>query len=235
MSVIVDAIKRISVIAEQRNWPNIPGEFLYTCEPYPPCKRVIPEDLSEEQLELVDNYCNSKPKLTLSEIEELAAPYRFSLPQEIYDLYQIGNGCLPIGDAKNKNWDSVYNYCYFPSMANPLWTLADAMSAYRSLLLEFNPELLPLCSYGEDKTLYMLGSKKFQETVPLIWIYDHSISDDIASMEVLWPSLTNMMLAYAERSESLCDGSLTENKEKIIYQKYSSGNELGWYEFSIVR
>lgn len=233
MSPIIDAIKRISVIAEQRHWANIPGTFLATHEPYPPKERVTSEDLNEEQLELIAIYCNSKPRLTLSEIEELTTPLRFSLPQEIYDLYQFGNGCLPIGISEDKNWDSIYNYFYFPSMENKLWPLSQAMGAYRNLLSsEDNPQVFPICTYGEDKTLFMLGSTDFQETAPLVWTYDESTCDDIANMEILWPSLSNMMLAYAERWESLYDGSFSENKDKEIYQKYSSGDEFGRYEFA---
>ncbi len=41
MSVIVDAIKRIAVIAKQSNFTNVPGDFVSSHPPYPVYKSVI--------------------------------------------------------------------------------------------------------------------------------------------------------------------------------------------------
>lgn len=231
MSSITDAIKRIAVIAEKRKTANTPGEFLAFRDPYPTAKHVHPDELSQEQIQLISEYCNSKPRLTLGEIEKLVEPYRFKLPQEIYDLYQMGNGCLPIGISDKRNWDSIYNYFNFSDAENSLWTLSNSMDAYCNLLIEDNPKLLPLCMYGEEATLFVLGGEEMKETAPLVWTYDDSTNDDVSKMEVIWSSLTNMLLAYAEYFESFSDGSWTEERKREIYQKYSNGTETGWCRF----
>jgi hypothetical protein len=231
VSLITDIIKRVAALVENRKTANIPGEFLAYRDPYPTPEYVHPDELSQEQIQLICEYCNPKPRLTLSEIEELIQAYRFKLPQEVYDLYQMGNGGLPIGISDEKNWDSVYNYFNFPSAEKSLWTLSNSMDAYCNLLIEDNPKLLPLCMYGEEATLFVLGGEEMKETAPLVWTYDDCINDDVSKMEVIWPSLTNMMLAYAERLESLSDGGWTDERERKIYQRYSNGTETGWYKF----
>jgi hypothetical protein len=231
MSAIIEVIKHIAVIVEQRKIANIPGEFLAYREPYPACEYVTFSDLNQEQNKLISEYCNPQPRLTLRQINELVEPYRFRLPQEIYDLYQMGNGGLPIGISEEKDWDSIYNYFNFPSSENALWTLSNSMNTYQDLLIESNPRLLPICIYGDESTLFVLGGTESQENAPLLWTHDDCLNDDISQMEILWPSLTNMMFAYAERLEALSERSLTESKERSIYQKYSSGSELGWYKF----
>lgn len=98
MSLIVSAVRRIATVAEQIKFPNLPRDLISSHDPYPPFKCVIPTELTQEQTELVnEHFDNYQPRLTLEQIEEIVEPYRFKLPQEVYDLYQVGNGCLPIG------------------------------------------------------------------------------------------------------------------------------------------
>ncbi len=233
MSVIVDAIKRIAVIAKQSNFTNVPGDFVSSHPPYPVYKSVMPEELSQENSKLIDEFFDGyQPRLTLEQIEEIVEPYRFKLPQEIYELYQIGNGCLPIGISEEEDWDSIYNYFNFFSLENNLWTLDNAMSAYCGQLEQCNPRLLPICAYEDESVLLVIGNSEPQETSPLVWTYyDSCLDNDFSTMEVVWSSLSNMMLAYAERYEALYQGSLTETKKQTIYQKYSSGCDWGFYKF----
>lgn len=76
-----------------------------------------------------------------------------------------------------------------------------------------------------------MGSDELQETAPLVLTYDHCLHSDLSKMEVVWPSLTNMILAYAEWYETLYNGGLTETTKEAIYQKYSSGSDWGFYKF----
>jgi hypothetical protein len=232
VSQIIDATNRISTIAKLRNFVNIPGEIISQHDPYPPYKIVISAELTPAQSKLIDECLGGyQPRLTLDQIEEVIEPYRFNLPQEIYDLYQIGNGCLPLGTSEDEDWDSIYNYFYFPSSEAPFWTLRNAMSAYANHLIDCNPRLLPICTYGDDSVLLVLGSNERQENSPLLMTYDHCLDSDLSQMEIVWPSLTNMMLAHAERYEALYEGRLTETEKTNIYQKYSSGSDLGFYKF----
>jgi hypothetical protein len=234
MSLLTETVRQIAVLAERRNQVNIPGMVLATCEPYPRCQSVLPEDLNGEQIELVTTSCNSKPKLSLAEIEELLAAYRFHLPQEAYDFYQLGNGCLPIGVSAERDWESIFNYFHFPNMENSLWTLAASMDAYCNGLIDRNPRLLPICAYEDESALFIVGGEEQRETGSLVWAYTYNddVARDVAEMEVVWPSLTNMMLAYSELYEGLSQPDWTKSKKEMIYQKYSASSEEGWYRFS---
>jgi hypothetical protein len=125
VSKIIDAIKRIAVIAKQNNFTNLPGNLIYEhC--YVTLQDVTPDALTQEHLKLVDEYLDGyQPRLTLDKIEETIENYCFKLPQEIYDLYLMGNGCLPIGILE-EDFDSIYNYFSFPSSECPLLTLREA-------------------------------------------------------------------------------------------------------------
>lgn len=223
MSLIIDAIKRISVIAERNRLANVPGYFLATWKPYPSERYVTPQELSREQLDLISSYCNPKPRVTLSEIRELTSQCRYSIPQEIYDLYQLGNGCLPIGTSENKDWDSIYNYYFFPSGRYHLVTLSTAVD----YVVHCHPQLWPISYHGEHQGLFaVLGAEESEETAPLVWAYKEVDDvDDVSSLSVDWPSLSNMMLAYAEYLEALYDRSLKVNV-KEIYSKYGNGQDL---------
>jgi hypothetical protein len=231
MSLIVGAVRRIATVAEQRKFPNLPGDIISSHDPYPPFKRVMPTELTQEQTELVnENFDNYQPRLTLEQIEEIVEPYQFRLPQEVYDLYELGNGCLPIGTSE-EDWNSVYNYFNFPGFENPFWTLRGAISAYCDRLIHQNSRLLPICAYEDESVLLVLGSNESQESAPLLLSEGHRLDDDPLEMEIIWPSLSNMMLAYAERYEALLDGSLTDVTKEEIYRKYSSGSDWGLYKF----
>ena len=211
------------MVAARNNFSNVPGYFLATWKPYPSERCVIPQELTREQLELISTYCNPQPRLTLSEIRELTSQCRYTIPQEICELYQLGNGCLPIGTSENEDWDSIYSYFFFPSGRYELITLATAID-YST---HCHPRLWPISHHGEHQALFaVLGTQESETTAPLIWAYKEVDStDDVSTLSVVWPSLSNMMLAYAEYWEALYDKSLQMNV-KEIYDKYGSGQDL---------
>lgn len=226
MSVIVDAIQRISTVAKQKGFANMPGQLLPYYDPYPSEKNIIPSELAQEQIELVDKYLGGyQTRLTLEQINETVRQFRFKLSKEFYDLYQLGNGCLPLITSKEEDLDSIYNYFYFISYTSNFLTLKNAMNAYCSFLIDSNPSLLPICTYQEEIVLCVLGSNIQEETSPVIISYDHDLHRDPSSMEIIWPSLSNMLLAYAELYETSYD-----NKE-AIYKKYGSNSEWGLKKF----
>jgi hypothetical protein len=105
------------------------------------------------------------------------------------------------------------------------------MSVYCNHLIGENPSLLPICTYQDSAVLLIIGSREKQESSPVLRTYDHCLCKDPSKMIMEWPSLTNMMLAYAEGYEALSDGKLTETERKAIYQKYSNNSEWGFHKF----
>ena len=228
MSQIIEAIKRIANTAKQKNnYYNLPATLLGYFPPYKSVSNATPENLTVEQLEIVDRYLkNFQPRLSLEQIEEIIEPYQFKLPQEFYDFYQMGNGCLPIGTPQDLY--SIYNYRYFPSYPQSFNTLQEAISCYKDILLDCNPRLLTIChSYDEaEVVLAIVGSEKQQETSPVFLTYSDCIREENPSeMMILFPSLTNMMLAYAELYES--KEKYTETWKEDIVSKYGGNPE--WF------
>ncbi len=186
--------------------------------------RELRKSLSPETLQkVVSNY--STPKLTLEQIQEITRDYPFQLPLEIIDLYQKGNGCLPIGLADtSKDWNSFDNYFNFPFITDDsFFSLEKAMSMYKGLVRQamhsdkIDPRWFPIDCF-EDLILAVIGSEEQQVTSPVISFYD---SDFILKIE--WPSLTNMLLAWVEIREQ----SLNEHEHEFaiekIHKKYSKG------------
>ncbi len=230
MSQIVEAIKRIVHSKKQSNHDNLPATLIAYHPPYKSLKNATPKNLEPKQLELVNKDLGSyQPRLSIEQIKEIVEPYRFQLPQEFYDLYLMGNGCLPIGISDDTDWNSVYNYFYFPDYPARFATLQKAMSCYCDMLINDNPRLLPFCtSYREDVVLSIVGSKKQQETSPVLVTYsDYVNEEDPCEMNVLFPSLTNMMLAYAELYEH--KGKSTPTWIEDIVQKY--GGNYRWFYY----
>ena len=227
MSQIIEAIKRIANTAQQKNYNNLPGELLGYFPPYESVLNATPENLTDEQLEIVnEDLGNFQPRLSLEQIEEIIKPYQFKLPQEFYDFYQMGNGCLPIGTPQDL--DSIYNYKYFPSYTQSFVTLQEAISCYKGVLLEYNPSLLTIChSYDEaEVVLAIVGNEKQQETSPVLRTYSDCIAEeDPSKMMVLFPSLTNMMLTYAELYEY--KGKYTGTLKDDVILKY--GGNPKWF------
>lgn len=230
MTTITDAIRRISTVAKQKNFANIPGEALSYHYPYPSAKNITPLDITElspEQLEVVENYMRGyQPRLTIEQMEEMVKPFVFQLPKEFFRLYQAGNGCLPIGTSE-EDWDSIYNYFFFISYTSKFLTLRNIIDAYCSHLIRSNPSLLPICTYQEEIVLCITGSESQEETSPVLITYDHALDQDPATMEVMWPSLSNMMLAYAELYET------PSSTREAVYDKYGSDSDWGLREFML--
>ena len=226
MSPIIEAIKRIANTAQQKNYNNLPGTLLGYYPPYKSVLNATPENLTEEQLEIVnENLGNFQPRLSLEQIEEIIKPYQFKLPQEFYDFYKTGNGCLPIGIPQDL--DSIYNYQYFPSYTQSFVTLQEAISCYKGVLLDYNPRLLTIChSYDEaEVVLAIVGNEQKQQTSPVFRTYSDCINDELSEKDIFFPSLTNMMLAYAELYEH--KGKYTESWKDDIISKY--GGKPEWF------
>ncbi len=138
MSEITNAVKRIANIARNKNWSNLPAISLIYSGEYQdiPSGKIKPEQLTQEQLKYIDDvFGDFQPYLTKEKIENKVKTYPFKLPQEFYELYQLGNGCLPfdvIDESQNdrKKSSSIYDYFYFPNPDDKLLDLHSIMNFY---------------------------------------------------------------------------------------------------------
>lgn len=198
------------------------------CSGYDPSfgsdSKITTKDLTSDQIkELELSAGGYPPRLSLQQIKETVRDYPFQLPIELYDLYQKGNGCLPIGLGEEKDWDSLDNYFEFPIGGDEsFYPLERAMEQYRVLVADreefkynIDPHLFPISEF-ERRMHVVIGSEKQQETSP-VFLLDTDGGSFELRME--WPSLTNMMLAEAEiRERSL---KQTDMKEfEAICRKY---------------
>ncbi len=106
-----DVIDQIAIAAEQKSQDN----FLWGMSKFSgllTSEETRPEDLSPERIQELDQRIRElghlpPPRLTFDEIHDILSDYPYKLPVEFYDLYQRGNGVLPIG-VGDKDWD-CYN------------------------------------------------------------------------------------------------------------------------------
>lgn len=229
MPKIVEVIDRIAVLAEQ-------GNYVGCLEDWSICGSFNPD---------------YPPRLNLEQIQELTHNYPFHLPLELCELYQRGNGCLPIGVNPNKNWDSFDSYFQFEFLfgEDVFFPLVRAINTYCSLtsLLKNNKNKFQLLtktrkqqslfnsllnlqnfssrlfpiSSSEDGLYVVLGNEVQQETSPIFFLYD-----DLIGISMKWPSLTSMMLAMADVMErKMLFPKPNEYEIEAIWHKYMEEEE----------
>lgn len=184
-------------------------------------KKISPETL---QTIILNSYT---PRLNLEQIKAITQDYPFALSVEVCDLYQRGNGCLPIGlnDAA-KDWNSFDNYVNFPFDGNySFLPLQEAMRLYQAFTRsedygnKIDPRWFPI-SYFDDRILAVIGSEQQQETSSVISFYDSDFTP-----KVEWSSLTNMLLTWLEVQEKGLNSSTDSSEIANLSQKY--GREKG--------
>jgi hypothetical protein len=154
------------------------------------------------------------PRLSSEQIDELTMDLPFQLPLELYELYQRGNGCLPIGLGV-KDWDNPENYCMFqPYGEGSLDSLEESIQWLDDDLIRL--KLLPI-AYHEEKIYAVQCSETRQYDAPVLRSY---IGNDYyvdASLE--WSNLTDPILAFSEMVEQ--DLKTTDETEiRKILEKY---------------
>jgi hypothetical protein len=196
-----DVIDQIAIAAEQKSQDN----FLWVMSKFsgvltPEETRL--ENLSSERIQELDQRIRElgqlpPPRLTLDEMNAILSDYPYKLPVEFYELYQRGNGVLPIG-VGDKDWNCYVNYFHFPNGDNLWQPLHSAMEQYRGLLDDFNrgrlnvkPTAFPFMAF-EHTVWAVVGSETQQLTSP-VFTFD---GDDKKSWEhptrMVWSSLTEM-------------------------------------------
>lgn len=117
---MTEAIYRIAVCAEQRNFHSFFRSWMWTirsvndplCGSNPTITAINLTPKQIEEIELASGGCHSR--ISPNQIREITRHYPFQLSIEFYGLYQRGNGCLPIGLDSKKDWNSLDNYFIFP-------------------------------------------------------------------------------------------------------------------------
>ena len=241
MSLMKEAIDRISIYAERKSEGSLYDSMLagvlhnngYSSFSFKSTGEFR-EFGKEFESELQQHLSNSPPTLTAEQIKEITKDYPFELPVEMYELYQRGNGLLPIGlNHPPENDFNIYKYYFvFPDEEIPLIGLRESMRLYQvfneyreNYQRDIDPKWFPI-SIFEDMLLAVIGSEEQQQQSPVIRFYD---SKFISTIE--WLSLTDMLLYRIEIAEAnLKNCTKAETKEilKTIYEKYSRCGGLDW-------
>lgn len=224
---MTEAIDRIAACAEQRNFLSCLRGWMI-CSGYDPSYgsdlTITTINLTSEQIKEIELAVGGYPsRLSPNQIREITKDYPFQLPIEVYELYQRGNGCLPIGLDAKKDWNSFDNYFVFPDLDKPFYPLETAMERYQVLTDyrkrykdNIDPRWFPISEF-EHWMQVIVGSEKQQETSPVLYLYTDSFE-----AEVEWPSLTNMLLAWVEVRERDLKEYEQADREEItaIWQRY---------------
>ena len=191
---MTEAIDRIAVCAEKRKYRNILECYLQ-CTQY--AYKGTLDNLTPEEIKSITP--KHKPKLSKDEINEIVKDYPFKLPVEIYDLYQRGNGVnLPIG--LDNNFDIYTSYFVFPGSDTGWYSIEEAMNLYSGIkdYEEIDDIYFPL--FSNEWNLYAISGNDMQEQTSSIFAIDQSLP---GNPRLASSSLTNLMLACAERMEKL--------------------------------
>jgi hypothetical protein len=197
-----DVIDRIAITAEKNPRNNV--LFGY-CGRYGE-NLLTPEEertgLSSQRIYELNQVLYTKvqlhpPRLSIDEINFIILDYPYQLSIEFYELYQRGNGFVPIGLGK-KDWSCYFNYTILPGTSDLSWyPLHEAMSYYKELHRwhsngELDPKIFPLM-YFERWTWAITGSDTMQSTSPIFRFHIDDISDKNFKIYTACNSLTEMI------------------------------------------
>ena len=232
MAEMTEAIDRIATCAEQRKFRSFfrswrwiicsENDSLYGSDTINTTIDLTPKQIKE--IELASGGCPSK--LSPNQIKEITKHYPFQLPIEFYELYQRGNGCLPIGKDCEKDWNPLDNYFTFPDGDKPFYPIQKALERYQALTNHresyggnIEPRWFPISEF-EDWMQVIIGSEEQQETSPVLYFGTDGFNGFKAKVE--WPSLTNMLLAWAEVIERDLNENHPVDREEVIaiWEKY---------------
>jgi hypothetical protein len=133
-----DVIDRIAITAEKNPRNNV---LIGYCGKYGD-NLLTPEEerteLSSQRIYELNQALYTKgelhpPRLSVDEINFILSDYPYQLSFEFYELYQRGNGFVPIGLGE-KDWSCYFNYTRLPGTSDLSWyPLHEAMSYYEEL------------------------------------------------------------------------------------------------------
>jgi hypothetical protein len=197
-----DVIDRIAIAAEKSPRNNV---LIGYCGKYGD-NLLTPEEynagLSSQRIYELNQHLYEKgqlypPRLSIDEINTILSDYPYQLPVEFYDLYQRGNGFVPIGLGE-KDWNCYYNYTILPGTSDLTWeSLNDSASYYQELHRMFvngqlDPKFFSLMSF-ERWTWAITGSEIQQPTSPVFRFHLDDVSNSNFKMDIACNSLTEMI------------------------------------------
>ena len=196
MSRMTDAIDKISICAEQKQYKSL--HFL-------------------EKVESIK--AKTKLRFSSQEIDNIVKEYPFKLPVEFYELYQRGNGInLPIG--LNRNYNYFSNYFAYLGQFTTWFPLEEAIDLYQNLANSYikngklDSNIFPIFN-NEICTYVVRGNKKQQSTSPIF-----AINEALETYQVC-PTVSNLMLAHLETIEqSDVNGRRNEENIDAIAEKH---------------
>ena len=158
-------------------------------------------------------------RLDIQQITELTRDYSFNLPTEILELYQMGNGCLPIGLDPCKDWNSPKNYFMFSDAYHAqLLRLEQAMDYYHYDIelpisrnqRNINTRLFPII-VGNYRRFWAITGTESQSNSSSVVFYH---SDYPERTKLVWSSLTNLLQAWVEIKEQQLN--VPKDEDKVI-------------------
>jgi hypothetical protein len=213
MPALAEVITRIARCAKQQNFMN--------------CTEVDKANamkFKKDHKPLI----SEPPRLSIQQITEITRNYPFNLPTELLELYQIRNGCLPIGSDSDQDWNSLDNYFAFPDRYLARWLpLGEAMSYYPVSNYGCDPKLFPIIMGFERRNWGVIGSESNCSSSPIFFYF----CDYPQHLKLAWSSLTSLLSAWVEIKEQQLDQEDDERIMKIAsrYECGDKGLELLWY------
>jgi hypothetical protein len=197
-----DVIDRIAIAAEKNPRNNL---LMGYCGRYGDNLLTLEEEragLSLQRIyELNQSICTKgqlhPPRLSVDEINVILSDYPYQLPIEFYELYQRGNGFVPIG-LGDKDWNCYYNYTSLPGTSDISWdSLHNAMSYYKELQQiytsgKLDSKIFPLMSF--ERCLWTITGSEIQQPTSLVFrFYTHDVSNKNFKMDIACNNLTDMI------------------------------------------
>jgi hypothetical protein len=197
-----DLIDRIAITAQKSPRNNV---LIGYCGRYGD-NLLTPEEertgLSSQRISELNQALYTKgqldpPRLSVDEINVILSDYPYQLPIEFYELYQRGNGYVPIGLGE-KDWRCYFNYTMLPGTSDILWhPLHEAMSYYKELHQMYtnsnlDPKIFPLMSF-ERRLWAITGSDTPQSTSPIFCFHSDDVDSKNFNMNTACNSLTEMI------------------------------------------
>jgi hypothetical protein len=197
-----DVIDRIAVAAEKNPRNNV---LMAYCGRYGDNLLTLEEEragLYSQRIYELNQSLHAKgqlhpPRLSVDEINVILSDYPYQLPIEFYELYQRGNGFVPIG-LGDKEWNCYYNYTMLPGTGDLSWSpLHEAIlycKQFHQMSTESNldPKIFPMISF-ERWFWAITGSETQQCTSPVFRFHMDDISDKNFKVDTACNNLTEMI------------------------------------------
>lgn len=144
------------------------------------------------------------PGLSLSEIEEITQTLPFSLPDEVYELYQWSRGHTPATQTIYTNIFEPYEGMALCSLESAIEILPIFEDEFEECAVKYVGKPLFPIFQTDASNLCVVGDWDNKKSSPIIFI------SEINEIENIYTSLTSMMLTVADCFEA---GAISFNEK----------------------